>query len=107
MNSNLLLLSLLVFCLFFKINSSDNCDKTHNVIGQSYDCGSGCTGTPPCGPVKCGNVDDMCYCFCKQELAKSVCKTSELGYKWNDGVKLANGSYALNGTKGDGKAYEC
>jgi hypothetical protein len=26
-----------------------------------------------------------------------------IGYKWNKGVKFANGSYALNGTKDDGK----
>ncbi len=107
MNSNLLLLSLLFFALFCKINSNENCEKWTFFFSENYACGSGCTGTPSCGDHKCGNVDDMCFCFCKKDITKSVCKTSELGYKWNDGIKLANGSYALNGTKGDGKAYEC
>ena len=35
------------------------------------------------------------------------CKTTALGYKWNSGAKLSNGSYAFNGTKGDGKEYKC
>jgi hypothetical protein len=30
-----------------------------------------------------------------------------LGYKWNGGIKDANGNFALNGTKGDGKEYDC
>ena len=34
-------------------------------------------------------------------------ETTTKGYKWNDGVKNADGSYALNDTKGDGKAYKC
>jgi len=47
----------------------------------------------------------MCYCNCDKQPGH--CKTTELGYKWNGGAKLANGSYALNGTKGDGKGYDC
>ncbi len=46
----------------------------------------------------------MCNCDCGDNY---TCKTSELGYKWNGGIKLANGSYALNGTRGDGKEYVC
>ena len=46
----------------------------------------------------------MCYCDCDDD---PTCKTTELGYTWNKGIKLANGSYALNGTKGDGKHYVC
>ena len=46
----------------------------------------------------------MCYCDCGDNY---TCKTTELGYTWNGGIKLANGSYALNGTKGDGKEYSC
>jgi len=68
------------------------------------DCGTGCTGTPSCNGKKCGNVDNMCYCDCNDD---EVCKTTDLGYTWNKGIKLANGSYALNGTKGDGKQYKC
>ena len=49
----------------------------------------------------------MCYCDCSNGKLSAKCKTSDLGYKWNGGIKLANGSYALNGTKGDGKAYVC
>jgi hypothetical protein len=67
-------------------------------------CGSDCTGRPRCNGKTCGNVDDMCYCSCSQSY---TCMTTELGYKWNNGVKLENGSYALNGTKGDGKQYNC
>jgi len=67
-------------------------------------CGSDCIGTPRCNGKTCGNVDDMCYCNC---IRPYKCLTTELGYKWNKGVKLANGSYALNGTKGDGKQYVC
>jgi len=74
-----------------------------------YACGTGCTGTPSCGQRTCGNVDNMCYCYCEgpDDSLYAVCRTSELGYTWNDGIKLANGSYALNGTKGDGKGYNC
>ena len=67
-------------------------------------CGIGCTGTPPCKGSRCGNVDNMCYCDC--DVARIKCKTTELGYTWNKWIKLANGSYALNGTKGDGKEYK-
>ncbi len=96
----LLLLALLIFTLFLRSNSSDDCKKR-----SGYACGTGCTGTPSCGPNKhCGNKDNMCYCDCDDDFK---CKTTELGYKWNGGIKLANGSFALNGTKGDGKEYEC
>ena len=53
----------------------------------------------------CGNVDNMCYCLCAGE--KSKCRTTDLGWKWNNGIKNADGSHALNGTKGDGKEYVC
>ena len=105
MNSSYLLLSLLFFCLFCKINSNENCDKKNDDKFRNYACGTGCTGTPSCGAVKCGNKDNMCYCDCSGSSYK--CRTSELGYTWNDGIKLANGSFALNGTKGDGKEYKC
>ena len=57
-----------------------------------------------CDGKTCGNIDDMCYCDCKQSY---TCMTTELCYKWNNGMKLANGSYALNGTKGDDKQHNC
>ncbi len=79
--------------------------KTDPYTGDRYACGDDCTGTPPCGGLTCGNVDDMCFCDCRYYPEK--CSTTEKGYKWNKGVKLANGSYALNGTKGDGKEYKC
>jgi hypothetical protein len=67
-------------------------------------CGTGCTGTPSCDGRRCGNVDNMCYCDCDDSY---TCKTTELGYTWNGGIRLANGSYALNGTRGDGREYSC
>jgi hypothetical protein len=45
----------------------------------------------------------MCYCDCYA----GHCETSALGYKWNGGILKEDGSYALNGTKGDGKEYSC
>ena len=104
MNSKFLLLSLLLFTLFHR---SLCCYKTSDFVNRDYACGIDCTGTPPCGKHKCGNVDNMCYCDCKILKEESQCKTSELGYKWNDGILKKDGSYALNGTKGDGKAYKC
>jgi len=104
MNSNYLLLALLFFTLFLRGSSNEDCNKK-TVITYHYACGTGCTGTPSCGEHTCGNVDNMCYCDCSGDSYQ--CKTSELGWKWNDGIKLANGSYALNGTKGDGKEYIC
>jgi hypothetical protein len=103
MNSQLLLISLLFFTFFYQSFSSD-CRQFDGFGGQ-YACGTGCTGTPSCGPTKCGNVANMCYCNCDKQPGH--CKTTELGYKWNGGAKLANGAYALNGTKGDGKGYDC
>jgi hypothetical protein len=101
MNFKFLLLSLLVFTLFLQSNSGDTCSKDD----FKNNCGPSCTGTPKCGAKKyCGNKDNMCYCDCNDDY---TCKTTELGYKWNSGVKLTNGSYALNGTKGDGKQYIC
>jgi len=99
MNSKVLWLSLLFFALFHGSDSSADCDKRYGTA-----CGTGCTGTPPCDSRRCGNVDNMCYCDCGDNY---TCKTTELGSKWNGGIKLANGSYALNGTKGDGKEYVC
>jgi hypothetical protein len=103
---NYLLVTLLFFTFFYQSNSSKDCDKVTLVRDSVYKfaCGQGCTGTPSCGLITCGNKDNMCYCDCDDNY---MCKTSELGYKWNKGVKLANGSYALNGTKGDGKHYVC
>ena len=99
-----LLLSLVVFELFVQSSSNENCNKKSSANGN-FACGTGCTGTPSCGGKTCGHVDNMCYCFCAENAGD--CFTSELGYKWNGGIKLANGSYALNGTKGDGKQYVC
>ena len=102
MNSKFLLLSFLFFTLIF---GTDCCYKSSD---GNY-CGSDCTGRPACGrPLQewtCGNVDDMCYCNCTGK--NYICKTTDLGIKWNNGVKLANGSFALNGTAGDGKYYRC
>ena len=104
MNSNYLLLALLFFTLFLRGSSNENCNKkTEGAL--HWACGRGCTGTPSCGFIKCGNVDNMCFCDCDGDNFE--CKTTELGYTWNGGIKLANGSYALNGTKGDGKEYKC
>jgi len=98
MYSKVLLLSLLIFALFHGSDSNGGCVKKDNSA-----CGTGCTGTPGCYGKKCGNVDNMCYCDCSDKK----CKTSELGYKWNHGALLKNGSHALNGTKGDGGQYVC
>jgi len=95
-----MLVSLLIFTLFLQCNSSDDCYRSGAAL-----CGTGCSGTPSCGVgVKCGNIPDMCYCSCSGGLG---CKTTALGYKWNHGAKLENGSYALNGTYGDGRQYVC
>jgi hypothetical protein len=102
MNSKLFFLSLVFFALISKSFSNENCKKGID-HGLPYACGTGCTGTPSCSSTKCGNVDNMCYCEC----VSYECKTSELGYTWNHGIKLENGSYALNGTKGDGGEYKC
>ncbi len=102
MNSKCLLLSLIIFALISKSFSNENCQKGHK-RGLPYACGTGCTGTPSCVKHTCGNVYNMCYCEC----GTYECKTSDLGYTWNHGIKLANGSYALNGTKGDGGEYKC
>jgi hypothetical protein len=106
MNSKFLLLALVIFTLFLRSNSNEDCYKDTGLNGK-YACGEGCTGTPSCGKKTCGNVDDMCYCFCGPTESSAKCKTSELGYKWNGGIKLANGSYALNGIKGDNRHYRC
>ena len=106
MCSKIQLLTLfLIFSFLNRSNSSDTCKKYSKMDG-TFACGYGCTGTPSCGGKNCGNVDDMCYCDCR-DWYSSKCKTTYLGYKWNNGIKLANGSYALNGTKGDGKEYKC
>ena len=70
------------------------------------DCGEDCTGTPSCGNNDCGNVDDMCYCHCESNTLMSCVPTAK-GWKWNRGIRKTDGSYALNGTKGDGKYYRC
>ena len=99
-----LLTFFLIFSFLNQSSSSENCLK-YILNGSKFACGTGCTGTPSCGEIKCGNVDNMCYCDCG--LGVGHCRTTDLGYKWNNGIKLANGSYALNGTKGDGKQYKC
>ena len=101
-----LLSSLVVFfTLFVQSSSNENCNKKNAGAWGHFACGTGCTGTPSCGGKTCGNVPDMCYCFCAENAGD--CYTTDLGDKWNNGIKLANGSYALNGTKGDGKEYKC
>jgi hypothetical protein len=59
----------------------------------------------------CGNKENMCYCDCSSFSDGTPdnwsCQQTELGWKWNNGIKNADGSYALNGTKGDGKQYVC
>ncbi len=73
----------LIFGLFHGNYSNEGCTK----VGDS-DCGNACTGTPACDGRRCGNVDNMCYCHC----GSYTCKPTELGYTWNKGIKLANGS---------------
>jgi hypothetical protein len=106
MNSKLFLLSLLFVSLFYRSSSNENCEKITD-FDKKYACGTGCTGTPSCGKINCGNVDNMCYCNCDNGEDYAKCETTDLGYTWNNGIKLANGSYALNGTKGDGGEYKC
>jgi len=100
-----MLLSIVFFTLLYRSYANENCTKKGKFY--EYACGTGCTGTPPCGHKKCGNVDNMCYCDCYIDFSYTDCFTTELGYTWNNGIKLDNGSYALNGTKGDGKEYKC
>ena len=111
MNSKLFLLSLLFVSLFLRSSSNEDCDKKTILTAfgyvLKYACGTGCTGTPSCGDKTCGHVADMCYCDCEDGKDEADCKTTELGYKWNHGALMANGSYALNGTKGDGGGYKC
>ena len=104
MYSKILLLTLLCFTLFCQSYSNEDCDK-RTIKTKKYACGTGCTGTPSCGGTECGNVDNMCYCFCHKD--GGFCLTSDLGYKWNKGIRKKDGSYALNGTMGDGKEYKC
>jgi hypothetical protein len=92
--------SLLVMIAFVKSNA-DECS-----ILTGSDCGKGCTGKPHCDGKQCGNVDDMCYCDCS-DVFNIKCKTSDLGYTWNDGIEDKHGNYALNGTYGDKKEYIC
>ncbi len=40
-------------------------------------------------------------------MTEHACETTNLGYEWNSGIKLENGSYALKSTKGDDKQYVC
>jgi len=104
MHSKLLLLALLFFSHVFQ--SKAFCVKETMGI-YKYNCGEDCTGTPGCGEHDCGDVSNMCYCDCGDNIATAKCEQTHDGWKWNDGIKLANGSYALNGTKGDGKEYKC
>jgi len=98
-----LLLSLLV--VLFLIQTNEACHHKINSIAQYYSCGDDCGGTPSCGPHECGNVAYMCYCDCEGSTGK--CKPTESGWLWNSGIKKADGTYALNGTAGDGKNYKC
>ena len=61
MISKLFLLSLVAFALI--LQSNGDC-KEKDKGAYHYDCGPDCTGRPPCGDKRCGNVDDMCYCDC-------------------------------------------
>ena len=113
MCSKFLLFSILVVTFMAQCHAS--CDHYDNGKGGvlKWDCGSSCTGTPSCGKKDCGNVDNMCYCSCPSFSPWSgnpnnwSCQPTTLGWKWNKGIKKADGSYALNGTKGDGKHYVC
>jgi len=100
MHSKILILSLLVIWLCVD-TSEAACEKK-----WGSDCGEDCTGTPSCGNHDCGNVDDMCYCYCANSQLMSCAPTAK-GWRWNSGIKKKDGSYALNGTKGDGKYYRC
>jgi hypothetical protein len=100
---NYSLITLLV--VSFVIQSDTKCHHKINSIFQPFDCGVDCGGRPQCGPHICGNVADMCYCDCEGSTGK--CKPTESGWLWNGGIKNADGTYALNGTKGDGKNYKC
>ena len=104
MHSNVLMLSFLVMVSFILVKCEYICFND----GMAW-CGMNCTGTPKCNGKTCGNKANMCYCDCYWNgLGYSYkCRTSELGYKWNGGIKDANGNFALNGTKGDGKEYDC
>jgi hypothetical protein len=107
---------LLVALLFISIMAQcyAGCRTYYNTAAGMWDCGKGCTGTPTCGYFYCGNKDDMCYCDCTidnekeyNKVTRSSCKQTDKGWKWNNGIKNSDGSYALNGTKGDGKEYDC
>ncbi len=87
----------------FVVKSNAFCNKISWFNGNSA-CGEDCTGRPGCAGRKCGNIDNVCYCDCSDGY---TCKPTELGYKWNNGAKLSNGSYAFNGHWGDGKHYDC
>jgi hypothetical protein len=95
----ILIFSLLMISFVVACNAA--CEKK-----WGSDCGEDCTGTPGCGKHDCGNVDDMCYCNCESSTLMT-CQPTAKGWKWNSGIKKADGSYALNGTKGDNKYYRC
>ena len=101
MLSKTLLFTLLIGTFVAKSNAF--CSKFSGLEGKAA-CGEDCTGTPACGHRKCGNVDNVCYCDCEDSFS---CKTTELGFKWNNGARLSNGSYAFNGRRFDGKHYDC
>jgi hypothetical protein len=111
MCSKYLLVSLLFVSLTVQCYAS--CVHYDNGKGGKlkWDCGSSCTGTPSCGRKDCGNKDNMCYCDCSSYSDGYPdhwsCQQTASGWKWNNGIKNADGSYALNGTKGDGKHYVC
>ena len=87
-----------IFCSILQELSIYYYNKRSDKFGERFSFGIGCTGTPSCGTHKCGNVDDMCYCDCDVQMKF---KTTDLGYKCNDGLKMVNYSYALNGTKSE------
>jgi hypothetical protein len=105
MYSKLLWLSLIFFSPVLQSNAF--CEKDEDTRGLHYDCGPACTGTPSCGKHDCGDVNDMCYCDCSDGLYFAKCRTTDLGFKWNNGIRLKNGSYALNGSIDDDNYYIC
>jgi hypothetical protein len=98
-------LKFILLC-FLSVSCTVKSEDSGCVNDWGSNCGKDCGGMPHCGENKqCGNVAGMCWCDCNN--AERKCITTDLGYTWNDGILDADGQYALNGTKGDGKGYKC